>query len=124
MKIQNLVMTFIEFHSTLKLIHFQTSQYSIHKATDKLYKSFGKKYDKFLEVYQGKQGQKIPHLNQTLHIKSIPDKSIASYCKNVIKILQTATSETCKVKTNSDLCNILDEMVADINQFIYLVSFK
>ncbi len=123
MKIQNLLITFIEFHSTLKLIHFQTSSYGIHKATDKLYKSFGKKYDKFLEVYQGKEG-KIPHLNQTLKIKSIPDKSITSYCKNVIKNLQTATSQTCKVKTNSDLCDILNQMIADIHQFIYLLSFK
>ncbi len=123
MKIQNLLIIFIEFHSTLKLIHFQTSSYGVHKATDKLYKSFGKKYDKFLEVYQGKQGR-IPHLNQNLKIKSISDKNIASYCRSIIKTLESATSQTCKVKSNSDLCNILDEMIADINQFIYLISFK
>ena len=121
--ISNFFCELIKFQTTIKLFHFQTSHFGGHKASDKLYKDFHKKYDKLLEVYQGKYGR-IPSINASIKITSVTDSKIEIYCRRFVKYLQRSTEGTCKVKCNSDICNIIDEIIADINQFIYLVSFK
>jgi hypothetical protein len=123
MRIEAVFLEFIQFHATIKLFHFQTSHYGAHKASDKLFGKFAKTYDKFLEVYQGKYGR-LPRINGSVKILSLTDKSIVSYCQSFVKFLLKASKETCNVRKNSDLCNILDEMIADINQFLYLLTFK
>ena len=123
MKISEVFLHIIQFHATIKLYHFQTKNYGAHRASDKLFDKISLKYDQFLEVYQGKHGR-IPPINANIQIKSVSDKNIKGYCKHFVEFMRKATKETCKLRKNSDLCNILDEMIADINQFIYLLSFK
>lgn len=123
MKVTEVFLAIIEFHTAIKLYHFQTKHYGAHKASDTLHKRFGNLYDKFLEVYQGKHGR-IPPIHATVTVLSLTDRNVAKYCNKFVDFLHRATKETCATRKNADLCNIVDEMVADINQFVYLLSFK
>jgi hypothetical protein len=121
--IEEVFLKVIQFHNLLKLYHFQTKSYGAHKASDKLFADLADKYDQFFEIYQGKYGR-IPRLNDTIVIKTVSDKEMIGVSKRFAAFLYKSTSKACKVCKNSDICNVLDEMVGSVNQFIYLLSFK
>lgn len=121
MKIQDLLLLFFQYQNTLKLYHFQTGRFGAHKASDKLYESFLEHFDKFFEVYQGIVGR-VPKLPQkaVIPLKSLGDSEMRSYTKKVIVLLDKEK----EMLPHDDLVNILEEIVADMHQFLYLLTFK
>jgi hypothetical protein len=53
----NIIKFFLDLQVQLKLYHWQTTSYSRHIATDKLYEKITDLSDKFIEVYFGKYGR-------------------------------------------------------------------
>jgi len=121
--IKEVFLKFIEFHSQLKLFHFQTKSFGAHKASDQLFDTFLEKYDLFLEAYQGKYGR-IPNLDDFIKIKSFSDETMPDYCEAFIKYLHCIKTRASRVKCNNDLVNIIEEMEASINQYVYLLTFR
>jgi len=121
--ISGLLINMLEFHANLKLYHFQTKRYGAHKASDQLYGTLVSLIDHFFEVYQGKY-KKLPSLKGTLHVSTIKDKAFVDYTRKFITHIETSSRKSCKLRENSDLCNILDEIRAALAQFIYLLTFK
>ena len=112
---------FLEMINTIKIYHWKTSSYSTHKATDDLFGNLNTKTDEFVEVMLGK----LPS-RPNLHLKSIPLRSftnISSFLKEIDKckkfLIQIHYSSN-----NSDLLNIRDEILGNLNKFTYLLSFK
>jgi hypothetical protein len=102
----------------IKMIHFQTNQYSIHKSSDDYYTSLNINFDKFIEVSQGIFGKTT---FSNIQINTIEFNNICSILDNFIQLL-IQMERFCK--EHSDLLNILGEMKADTNQFKYLLTFK
>jgi len=121
--IATLFLSMMAYHNNLKLYHFQTQRYGAHKAADQLYTQLVGLIDQFFEVYQGKY-KKIPSLQGSISITTHNDKDFVTYTKKCIVLLEHATRKCCKVRQNSELCNILDEIRAAMAQFIYLLMFK
>lgn len=116
-----MILFFIELLNMVKLYHWQTYSYSTHKATDQLFDDLNDNVDKYVEVMLGK----LPS-RPNLHLKSIPLRSftnISSFLKEIDKckkfLIQIHYSSE-----NSDLLNIRDEILGNLNQFTYLLSFK
>jgi hypothetical protein len=105
------------------MFHFQTKYYGAHKASDHLHEKFGDLYDRFLEVYQGKHGR-IPRVEGEITLHSLKDSTIIPFCQKFVQLLTERVPQILTVREDSDLCNIIDEMKAEINQFIYLLSFR
>jgi len=123
----NLVCTFLQMLNTVKLYHWKTISYATHKATDELYSKLGENIDKFVEVLLGKYGNRI----NLVKTKSIPLKDMSSpeeFKREIIKyktfLMNLDNDSTMKQMSNSDLFNIRDEIVGDLNQFLYLYTFK
>jgi hypothetical protein len=122
---QQIVTTFLQMLNTVKLYHWKTSNYAEHKATDELYTNLNLNIDTFVEVMLGKTGSRV---NLTGH-KSIPlldytnvedfKKEIARY-----KMFLTGMSTDASLNANTDLMNIKDELLSNLNQFTYLLTFK
>ena len=53
MDISEFIQKLIEHQINLKIIHWQTESYSVHKATGHLYESLDAFLDKFAEVWMG-----------------------------------------------------------------------
>lgn len=120
MKISDLLLLFFQYQQSLKLYHFQTKDYGAHKASDKLYETFTEQLDKFFEVYQGRIGR-IPKIaNGVIPIKTLSDKEMVEYTKRVVGILEKEK----ELLKHDDLINILEEIIADIQQFLYLLTFQ
>lgn len=125
---ENIVITFLEIINTVKLYHWKTHSYAAHKATDELYSKLNENADHFIEVLLGKCGNRI-HLESVKHI-SLKDFSHESQLtremENFKSFLVGLDGQLKQMDnmTNSDLLNIRDEMLSNVNQFLYLMTFK
>ena len=111
----------------VKLFHWKTHSYATHKATDELYTNLNTNIDSFVEVLLGKHGDRV---NLT-HVKHIPIKDFTS--QNDFKkelesfknyLVDLNDNKALKSMSNSDLYNIRDEILANLNQILYLLTFK
>jgi len=121
---RKVVIKFLEILNTIKLFHWKTYSYSTHKATDELYGKLNENIDKFVEVLLGKTGGRI-NLSKIHHI-SLKSYSTSEEIRkelNSFKSFLVNLENYDKTMTNTDLFNIRDEIMADINQFLYLLSF-
>ena len=108
----------------VKLYHWQTFEYARHKATDDLVSSLDDNIDKFTEVFMGKYGR--PHFtskNGTLKLHDITDKKAIKTLNDCVNYLITDLPKKLK-KTDTDLLNIRDEILADINRARYMFTLK
>jgi len=121
--IKKVLLCVLEYQNNLKLHHFQTANYSVHKSTDSLYESLTNLMDEFFEVWQGKT-HKLTPLKGSIKLKTMKDKDFINYTKKFIVYLKHAMKKSCELKENTDLCNILDEIIASLSKFIYLSTFK
>jgi hypothetical protein len=114
-----LILFFLCMLNTIKLYHWKTISYSQHKATDSLYENLNSNIDKFIEVYLGKN----PRVDLT-KIKSIPlndFNSCQDFKKNILNYKKYLLSISFSHE-DSDLLTIRDEILININQFLYLMT--
>ena len=128
---REITVRFLEMIIMIKLYHWKTYSYATHKATDDLYSKLNENMDKFIEVLLGKVGNRIDLL-KTKNIRLI---DFGSSIKDTYKVkneiihfkeyLVKLNSNPFMIKmSNTDLYNIRDEILADLNQFLYLFTFK
>lgn len=123
----DLVKNMLELSIIVKLHHWNTMSYSTHKATDSLYDSLSDNIDKYVEVMIGKSNgsYRINKNNyKKLKIKNISNNSaLENQIKSFIKELNDFHSKLDGVQYG-DINNIKDEIVAELNKFIYLLTLK
>jgi hypothetical protein len=129
---EQIVMKFLVVLNMTKLYHWKTCNYAAHQASDKLYGVLNKNVDSFVEVMLGKlNGERVNLEN----IKSIPlidfpsgshfdddMKTEINHFKNYLVDLDN--EPILKKMSNNDLYTIRDEILAALNQFLYLLSLK
>jgi DNA-binding ferritin-like protein len=119
-----LVHDFLEFSAQIKIYHWQTKVFARHKASDSLFGEINEKIDKFVEVYIGKyERPSLSGENTSLNLKNLNDKQIVEYLKNWVGYLNK-TLPSMIDKNDTDLLNIRDDMLALINQTLYLFTFS
>lgn len=113
---------FFNMREQIKLYHWQTKVYSRHKATDGVIDSLDESIDKYVEVYMGKYGRmKVNTETGTIRIRNLTEKSIIGFIKNCINYLNNELVKKLK-ETDTDLVNLRDEMLAELNQLLYLFT--
>jgi DNA-binding ferritin-like protein len=103
-----------------KLYHWNTTSYARHKATDDFNSSLQSILDKFVEVYIGRYGVKPSVKKLRLDETNLSDDGIVSLFMAVREYLKTFD----KKFTDTDLLNIRDELLADVNTTLYLFNLK
>jgi hypothetical protein len=125
--IENIVIMFLRMLNTVKLYHWKTISYPEHKATDELYSNLNSNIDTFVETMLGKKGGRINLVKQKtlplLAIENINDfkNEVSKYKSFLINMSKDSELNTTG---NSDLLNIRDEILGNLNQFTYLLTFK
>lgn len=118
----NDVQFFFTMREQIKLYHWQTKSYSRHKATDAVIDALDASIDKYVEVYMGKYGRmKMISGNNTIHVSNLSETSIIKFIKKYITYLNTNLVKKLK-EYDTDLVNIRDEMLAELNQLLYLFT--
>ena len=118
--INNIVNFFFNLQFTMKLYHWNTTSYARHKASDNFIEKFLEITDRFVEVYIGRYRVKPLFNNINTDIAIINDDGII-YLLNKSRDYLEKLNELIK---DSELLNIRDELLAEINQTLYLFTFK
>jgi DNA-binding ferritin-like protein len=124
---KEITIKFLEMLVMIKLFHWKTFDFSTHKATDELYGTLNGNVDKFIEVLLGKTGLRTDLL-KVKHLKMI-DLTTAEQLKEKIShfkkyLVDLKDNTFMKTMENTDLYNIRDEILSDLNQFLYLLTLS
>jgi DNA primase large subunit len=115
---------FFMMREQIKLFHWQTKVYSRHKATDDVIKALDESIDKYVEVYMGKYGRpKMISRNNTIRVQNLSEGSIVRFIKTCIQHLIKELPKGLK-PTDTDLVNLRDEMLGELNQLLYLFTLR
>lgn len=124
---QNIVTMFLQMLNTVKLYHWKTSSYAQHKATDDLYSNLNESIDSFVEIMLGKNGSRV-NLTGTKSIPLMDYTDVSDFKKEVEKykvfLTGMGNDAALSLSVNTDLMNGRDEILGQLNQFTYLLTFK
>ena len=114
---------FLELLNMVKLYHWKTHSFSQHKATDELHAKLSENIDRFVEVLMGKSKNRIQMLDEKMRLYDLDTKQelrehILEYRDFLINM-----DQVFHPRRDSDLFSIRDDLLADINQFLYLWTF-
>ena len=121
---QIIVQTFLQLLNMIKLYHWKTHIYAQHIATDELYTKLNEHIDKFVEILLGKNENRI---YMTEHHLQLYDAANDSQIKQKIyqcRFFLEQMNDCFDKNKDSDLLSIRDDILADINQFLYLMTFR
>ena len=118
-----IVKVFFEILNNIKLYHWKTKSYAQHKATDDIHSKLNDNIDKFVEVLLGKDSSRIQMVEK--HIDIIDFKNTNDFKEKIFEFraFLTDLNAIFKDKHDSDILSIRDDILTDINQFLYLMTF-
>lgn len=113
---QAFTIVFLRILDVIKLFHWNTKDYSKHKATDELHGSLSKLVDSYVEKYFGEKSRVIVH--ETVRYDTLTDdvflKEITQFKDYLIRLSPPSLG----------LTNIRDEMIGEVSQFLYLWTLR
>jgi len=113
---QPYTLVFLRILDIIKFYHWNSKNYSKHRATDKLHEALGKLVDSYVEQRFGEKGRVVVH--ETVRYDTLTDdaflKEIGQFKEYLIHMQNPST----------DLSNKRDEMLGEVNQFLYLWTLQ
>jgi hypothetical protein len=120
---QNIVCMFLQMLNTVKLYHWKTSSYAQHKATDELYANLNTNIDSFVEIMLGKSGGRV-NLTGKKTMPLLDYTNVSDFTKEINRYKDYLMNMNISSENNTDLFNVRDEILGNLNQFTYLLTFK
>jgi hypothetical protein len=109
----------LSLRNLLKVYHWQTKSFARHKASDDIVSKLDELIDQFAETYIGKYGRPtFSGRNAQLRLLNVSDKQAEEVVKDSIRFL----AELRLHKQDTDLLNLRDEMIAELNKTLYLFT--
>ena len=116
---------FLHLRDQIKLYHWQTKVYSRHIATDTALVQLEKSIDSFVEIYIAKYGRpRVSATTGTIRLQNLTEAGATRLIQSSVRYLQGPLSKRLKGGVDTDLLNIRDELVAELNQLLYLFTLK
>jgi hypothetical protein len=112
----------------IKLLHWQAYTYGQHKALDKLFGKFLDLSDSLAEVIMGKYGKPVlSDDNLSIKIMNFNDPEKCDL-KKFMDVMHKCYAIDCRAlldeNSDSEIFNILDEIVALVDQTRYLLTLR
>jgi len=124
---KEITIRFLEMLLMIKLFHWKTFSYATHKATDQLYEKLNENMDSFIEILLGKTGFRTNLINvKNIELIDLKNKNeLKNKIMNFkIYLMNLNDNKAMKLMLNTDLYNIRDTILGDLNQFLYLLTFN
>jgi hypothetical protein len=116
------VAVFLETLDMIKLYHWKTKSFAQHKATDTLHQELSKNVDLFVEVLNGKKEKRIDMFSHHLKLYDFTNKTDIKIKMFEFRQLLVDLDRTFDPRDDSDLFSIRDDMLMNVNQFLYLMT--
>ena len=127
---EEIVQKFLIILNTVKLFHWKTTSFAAHKASDELYSSLNGNIDRFVEVLLGKlNGERVQLTSvHQIPLLDFPNQNFSPMKAEIEKfkkyLVDLDNNLFFKKMSNADLYTIRDEILASLNQFLYLLTFE
>ena len=105
-----------------QIFHWQTEKMKDHKTFDDFTENFKELGDKLMEVIQGKYGRITLGEDVSMPIRNIQELDPYQFVENCIDIFNVC--QTNIFNEDQEIVAILDEVIADLQQLKYLLTFN
>jgi hypothetical protein len=119
------LLTLLHINAQVKVFHWQTDSYAQHEAFGNYYEVMDELTDTFVESYQGKycridlEGEECFNISlKGFHIAHL-EVFLNEVCDFLCEMLPSTFSEN-----DSELFNLVDEMVSETNKLKYLLTLR
>ena len=120
---EEIILKLVQIQTQFKFLHWQTSSYSKHKAYGNIYDNLGDLIDTFVESMMGKYGRPQFESEFSIMFQDISHISIQKFMDGITEFLVAITDELDS-KYDTDLLNLKDEMLSEINKLKYLLTLN
>jgi hypothetical protein len=120
---EEITLKLVQIQLQFKFLHWQTFGDAKHKAYGEIYDAMGENIDKLVEAMMGKYGRIQFDSEFSIMFQDISALSVQNFMDGITEFLVGMT-EKLDPKYDSDLLNIRDEILGDINQTKYRLTLK
>jgi len=120
---EEITLKLVQIQLQFKFLHWQTFGDAKHKAYGEIYEAMGGNIDKLVEAMMGKYGRVQFDSEFSIMFQDISALSVQNFMDGITEFLVGMT-EQLDPKYDSDLLNIRDEILGDINQTKYRLTLK
>lgn len=117
----DIVTSLLTIRNQVKLYHWQTGSFARHKATDDLTATLDTLIDNFVEVYMGRYGR--PKVSKSIKLNNYSEAEAQRFVAKQRKFLSDVLPRKIK-KGDTDLLNIRDEILGELNKVLYLFTLQ
>lgn len=121
--IMNFVQALLTTTHQLHVYHWQTDSYAAHQAFGGAYDAIDGLMDRFVEVFMGKYGKVASKGGFDIKLANITDKKPDDFINDIIEFLTVEIPKVLK-EEDTDLLNIRDEILAELNKLKYLLTLS
>jgi hypothetical protein len=119
-----IIQFYVTLRNAVKVYHWNTLSYPRHKATDQFVENIDKLTDSFVEVYIGRYGRDAAlGKEMVITLPGFTEKTIIKFFEEARIWLSDKVPKLISEK-DTDLLNIRDEILGEINQTLYLFTLK
>ena len=113
----------LTLQNQLRLFHWQTFSYAQHVALGKAYEALDDLIDGFVEEYFGKYDRTVDENGYTVSLENLDKSNILSFVDENITFLTDELPKELE-KNDTNLLNIRDDMLGELQRLKYLLSLE
>jgi hypothetical protein len=117
----NVITPLVKFQQQLRIFHWQSDTYAQHKAFGKAYENLDELVDDFIETYMGIFGKSKPTTQFTFVLDPFTNDNV-NYAVNEFEIY--LKDMNYEIEEYTDLLNIRDSILGEVNKLKYLLTLK
>jgi hypothetical protein len=119
----NYITNLLTIQNQIRILHWQANSYSEHTVLGTAYSALDILIDRFIEEFSGKYSKIMSKSGFTITLKNATDINIRDFCTKTINYLMDELPLTLK-DTDTNLLNIRDEMVGELQKLNYLIDLN
>ena len=120
---EEIILKLVQIQNQFRFLHWQTFGDAKHRAYGGIYDNLGDLMDMFAEVMMGKYGRPEFESEFSIMFKDIKAINIQNFLDGITEFLVDMTDQLDS-RYDTDLLNLRDEMLAEINKLKYLLTLK
>ena len=117
----NIITEFLSIQQHVRIYHWTTPVYNQHVVSGQLYVKLDNLIDKFVETFSGKNKLTFEPFTITVLTNKNILSILSRFKQFLITDLELALQSGMK---NTDLKNIRDEILGEVNKFVFLLKLK
>jgi hypothetical protein len=120
---EEIILKIVQIQNQFRFLHWQTFGDAKHRAYGEIYDALGDLIDTFTEAMMGKYGRPEFESEFSIMFQDIKVMNVQNFLDGITEFLVGMTDQLDS-RYDTDLLNLRDEMLTEINKLKYLLTLK